>query len=522
MKYLTYLMGTNVPNLKNIASRIGHFTPENSKQRLASGIIRRVTRKPSLAVILEELSDQAFQLLRYLELRPRKDWRLEDFACFREIWSEPEIFHGMNELVHSGIVGVTFESATEQEVFTTFDEIDPLIREILELIPPDPFEKSLPPRDIHSHPDVWPNDLLTLLGYVGRNRLQLTKRDQLHKRDADALGEILLGQRLLPLEGRFRGGREDWTEAVLARLFAAEILVREDREVVVADHAFDRLLERIATEREFARLLAKRCHGEGTAADIEEVLNIVEEAARHESAWHAVSALERTLCPVIDIFEEGQGPRLVRALLYDLMLLGVVDLGESESAWCWRPRRRTPAYPADFKEFLHIQPNFEIVAAPNLPLPTRAVLEQIAELVSVDQLHHYRITRESVYLGLCNGWTAQAQIAWHEEHSGGRRPLPQNIRHSIEDWGKSFGRLSLEHPLLLVCDTPELAEDLYHSKEIGPFCIGRYTENSLLLRKDSPEEVFAILRGMGRLPNPGVGDGARWAIDTHPPRKNEA
>ncbi|MCA9447637.1 MAG: hypothetical protein KC931_11010, partial [Candidatus Omnitrophica bacterium] len=165
MKYLTYLMGTNVPNLKNIASRIGHFTPENSKQRLASGIIRKVTQKASLTLILDELSDQAYQLLRFLQLRPKEEWRLEDFACFREIWSEPEIFHGMNELVHSGIVGVTFESETEQEVFITFEEIDPLVCQVLELEGTDPFEPTLPASTVHSHPNVWQNDLMTFLGY---------------------------------------------------------------------------------------------------------------------------------------------------------------------------------------------------------------------------------------------------------------------------------------------------------------------------------------------------------------------
>jgi len=519
VKYLTYLMGTNVPNLKNIASRIGHFTPENSKQRLASGIIRKVTQKPSLSIILEELSDQAFQLLRFLELRPQEEWRLEDFACFREIWSEPEIFHGMNELVHSGIVGVTFESATDQEIFVTFDEIDPLIREILDLEAIDPLDPSDAPSEVHSHVEVWQNDLLTFIGYCSRNPFHLTKRDQIHKRDSDALAELLLGVRLTKLQKRFCGYTEEWPRRVLEQLLAMKAIDHENQVLSVTPESFSKVLREIESGHPLYGIHTAKQH-HGTQGDIDLVLTILNKARSRNLGWCRVSALEESVFPVMDIFEDDNRPKMVRAVLFDLLLLGEIDLGQTDGEWSWRPREKKPTYPEGYKEFLHIQPNFEIVAAPNLPFSTRIVLEQIAELVSIDQLYHYRISRTSVYLGLCNGWTSEEQIEWYHEHSGGGRPLPQNVRHSIEDWGKSFGRLSLEHPLLLVCDTAGLAEELYHSKEIGPYCIGRYTETSLLLRKDSPEEVFDILRGMGYLPNPEVGDGTRWAIDTEPPRKH--
>ncbi|MCA9425144.1 MAG: helicase-associated domain-containing protein [Candidatus Omnitrophica bacterium] len=518
MKYLTYLMGTNVPNLKNIASRIGHFTPENSKQRLASGIIRKVTQKASLTLILDELSDQAYQLLRFLQLRPKEEWRLEDFACFREIWSEPEIFHGMNELVHSGIVGVTFESETEQEVFITFDEIDPLVCQVLELEGTDPFEPTLPASTVHSHPNVWQNDLMTFLGYCARSRFQLTKRDQIHKRDSDSLNRLLLGSRLGKLQQKFCGYEQDWASRILDQLFAIRALTQENHGLALTQDAYHLLLEQLESEHPLSGIHSAKDH-HAAQGDVDLILETLDQAREKKTGWCSVEALERAVCPVIDMFEPENRPKIVRAVLFDLLLLGEIELGESDEEWLWRPLDNQSPYPEDYKEFLHIQPNFEIVAAPNLPLRTRMVLEQIAELVSIDQLYHYRIARESVYLGLCNGWTAQDQIDWYLQHSGGGRPLPQNVQHSIEDWGKSFGRLSLEHPLLLVCDTPDLAESLYHSKEIGPYCIGRYTETSLLLKKDAEEEIFEILRGMNYLPNPEVGDGTRWAIDTQPPRQ---
>jgi hypothetical protein len=225
--------------------------------------------------------------------------------------------------------------------------------------------------------------------------------------------------------------------------------------------------------------------------------------------WRRVGSLEEAISPSVSLFRvpEGAG-HPVRAALFDLMTVGNCDLGEIQGEWFWRARMPEEMLPKTVG-LLHLQPNFEIVAPGNLPLESRIVLEEIAELTSIDQLLHYRITRQSVYGALCHGWTAERQVEWYSQQVGEKRTIPQNVKHSIESWGSGYGRMSLEEPLLLVCDSPELANEILHSKELSGLCLGRFSNNSIVLKKDSAQLALQKLQQAGYLPVHTVGDGSR-------------
>jgi hypothetical protein len=478
-------------------------------------------------MVIGDLSDNAHALLRFLVFRSRTHWHIEDFACFRNAWSEPEIVQGLSDLVNSGLVGVSFEREHDKDVYFEFDENRHLIREILGFHVQDPLAPTSPPSVTYSSPTAWRSDALTLLGYCGRTKVQLTKRDRLHNRDLKSLDPLLLGHRLRNLYRRFCGTDFHWIDRLLDFLRRNHAIEFKRSRIAVTPNAFQDLV--MVLEKKGEDPLSLPIAGveeRGFEADAADVCGIVIDARRKphpdRSQWSSVAALEQAIYPVRDVFNSSSFPRTVQKTLFDLMVLGELELGENEEGWLWRTTAGQPSSVPGSSEFLHVQPNFEIVAATSLPLEDRCVLEQIAELVSIDeQLCHYRITRDSVYQGLCKGWSAERQIDYYKRQTGGRRPLPQNVTHSIESWGASFGRLSLELPLLLVCDSPKFAEELYHSKEISQYCLGRFSQNAVLVRRETAEEVLDALREMGLLPNPEIGNGLRWSIEVREERDRQ-
>ena len=523
MKLLTYLMGINVPTLRTIASRVGHLVPENSKQRLASGIIQKLTRRKSLEIVLNNLTDGAHALLRFVLLRQRQQWHVRDLACFRNVWSEPEIFQGVSELVNSGFLGVSYDREEDRDVHFTFPENEGILREILGLETTDPLKSLTPPSQVHSHPRAWKTDLITLLGHCARNDVRLTKKDLPHQRAVKTLDPLLVGSRIREIFERLCQLPFHWIERLTECLQSIGSVSARGPRIALAPRAFERLLAKI--DADFVETFALSGLGgreQSVESDVLDVLATVHRAQARdrnggECHWRSVEAFKDSIYPTRDFFPPSSFPRTVEATLFGLMVSGEVDLGESPSGWSWRPRGPRDDSSSGTR-FLHVQPNYEVLTAFSLPYSERCVLEQLADLVAVDeQLMHYRISRDSVYRGLCGGWTSEKQVEWYKSQVGQGPPLPQNVSHSIESWGVSFGRLSLEHPLLLVCDEARFAEELYHSSEIAHHCLGRFSENTVLIEPDAADEVLRALRGMGFLPNPEVGNGLRWAIEVRKP-----
>jgi hypothetical protein len=514
-KFLTYLMGMNVPNLKTIASRVGHFVPENSKQRLASGILQKLTRRDSLASVIEELGDHAHQLLRFIYHRPDKKWVYSDFASFEEVWSEPDVRSSISEIVNSGLLGSVFSPRIAAEVYFCFEETTPLVREVIGASEQVPFKAVSAPVTLHHASHAWRTDLVTLLGYLIRNTVQITKQNLPHRRDLKALSPVMMGTRFESLCKRMTGRDLDWIGRLQHWLRQAGIVRVEGSSLSPQGDPFSVFLEKFPADREHHPLAAGLGPEERMLeADARETLKLVRGMNPGDTSWYRVADLERAVYPVEEIFETGSPPVAVRFVLLGLLLTGQVDLGEDDSGWLWRRSGTEDTGETAPTGHLHVQPNFEIIASTTLPLADRCVLEQIAELTGIDhQLLHYKITRDSVYSGLCIGWSAEKQIEWYTEAMGGKRPLAQNVAHSISSWGASFGRLSLERPLLLVCDSRELAEQIYHSKEMGPFCLGMFNETSLIMREGTEEEVLEAILKTGLLPRPEVGDGTRWALE---------
>jgi hypothetical protein len=517
MNLLEYLTTRQSNELQDIAVRLGLFGFESSKQRLASGILRKLTTPNTLRTILDELSEEAYEILRFLVIRRNAPSYFQDFLHVSEERTREQFLAALKELTNLGLIGSRLDPEARKERFFLFGDCEPHLLEILRSELPEPLKVVKPPKNVHSHPRVWRDDLVTFLGYCVRNELKLTKRNQPGRRDQKNLDPLLRGLRLADLYERFTGAPMDWTGRLIHFLGLHDLASMKGERFELAEGAMPRAVDIFEREGRAGLRALEKTSPFHFGVDYPALGELVVGALAAGAGWRSVAALKQSIFPHVSFFLPREPGDPVRGALFDLMTLGLCDIGEEEGEWYWRPHPPEEALPATARGLIHIQPNFEIVAPSALPMEARFVLETIADLVSVDQLLHYRITRESVYGALCRGWSASRQIEWYRDQITERRQLPQNVERSIEAWGACFGRVSVEEPLLLVCDTPELAEELLHSKELAGLCIGLFSPTSLVLRKSCAFEAMEALRKLGQMPQPEIGDGSRWAA-LKPPR----
>jgi hypothetical protein len=516
MNLLQYLTTRQTHDLQDIAVRAGIYGLESSKQRLVSGITRKLTQADSLRAMLEELSDEAYEILRFMIGRHGPPISLQQFAEGTGERSRGEFLAAVKELTLCGLIAAEAAPAERQPLHWVFKEIEGPLREVMKEDLPDPLRQAPPPRAVHTFPRIWQDDLITLIGYASRHEVRLTKKNQPTKRELKDLEQLLRGCRLQELCTHFTGAWLDWMERVLAFASGQGLIDICAGQVEPKPGAMRRVPDLFASDLgQCLELLERTIPPQHIGGAYRTLANLLDEIPEG-GPWMSVNALREVTRPNLPGFRVEEGWDPLCGGLFDLAAIGACELGENEGDWVWRKRSLADSSPRDARGLIHVQPNFELVAPAILPLESRFVLEEIAELVSVDQLLHYRISRETAYNAFCNGWTATRQIEWLSEQIGEKRQVPQNIRTSLEAWGATFGRVKLEEPLLLVCDSPELAEELLHSKELSACCAGLLAPQVLVLKKGSTEEAQKALRKAGQMPRPGVGDGAGSLIAEPP------
>jgi hypothetical protein len=508
---LPHLMLRQTQDLQIIASRIGLSGFESSKQKLVSSIVRHLTTQSTLQQILGDLSEDAYELLRFILARGKAPTRLTDLLHACQEGSTAEMNDAIRDLENAGLVGASLESGSRREDYLVFTEVRQPLLDLMSALLPDPLKCGIAPKTIHCGANIFQDDLVTVLGYLLRNEVRTTRRTMPSRRDLRNLESLLRGERLSHLHEKFTGIPLNWMERLFSFLARQNWVSETDGILTIVEGTFT------VAPSVLARLAEGPSGHPGTMERSSQErweYQAVEEfrckCVEDGPGWRRVGSLEEAISPAVGLFRAPQGVgHPVRAALFDLMTLGGCDLGETEGEWMWRAKMPEEMLPPDSAGMLHLQPNFEIVAPGNLPQESRLVLEEIAELISIDQLLHYRITRQSVYAALCRGWTAERQIEWYSRQVGEKRSIPQNVSHSIESWGAGYGRISLEEPLLLVCDSAELANEILHSKELSGLCVGRFSANSIVLKKESAQNVLQKLQQAGHLPLPKVGDGSR-------------
>lgn len=508
---LPYFMQKSIDELQSIASRIGLYGLQNSKQRLVSGIAQKIVQRTTLERLLADLEEEACELLQFFVVRSEVAIVSQDLQnpAWRAAGSDRGFI--LSELMQCGLVGIGTDENRMYHSYALFEEVKGPLRALMLPNLPDPLAEQPAPKNFSAGTNTWLEDTITLLGYLHRDRIPLMKNGELSQREIRKILPLLRGTRTEELAQEPVSGGSSWFARLFRLAHGAGLLCEQEGSLVPGKKAFQATINLFGSPKKaLDRILSMEGSYPGFETDLKCILNLHRKCCRKGSAWLSVESLQNHMYPPLPGGQPAQNQQRISAILYGFFSLGLCDLGHNGEDLLWRPHPELEMIPEDSFGFIHLQPNFEIVAPANLAWESRVVLEQIAELISIDTLLNYRITRDSVYRGFCSGWSADEQIRWYTRQLGDKRTIPQNVHHSIESWGIGYGRIGLETPLLLVCETPMLADDIYHSKEISQHCLGYLAPHILILKAGSEKAAIDSLQRMGHLPHPDVGDGTRW------------
>ncbi|HOS96168.1 MAG TPA: helicase-associated domain-containing protein [Deltaproteobacteria bacterium] len=106
----------------------------------------------------------------------------------------------------------------------------------------------------------------------------------------------------------------------------------------------------------------------------------------------------------------------------------------SAAAWCALKTGRTEAATHHYSEEAIIQPTMEILVPFDFDTVDLLNVGEVADLVQADMMSIYRLTRESVFRALQEGWSVERIMGFLERIS--RHSLPENVRVNIAGWAR--------------------------------------------------------------------------------------
>jgi hypothetical protein len=157
----------------------------------------------------------------------------------------------------------------------------------------------------------------------------------------------------------------------------------------------------------------------------------------------------------------------------------------------------------------YVQPNYEVVLPPGVPLGATFVVGCAAELIHLEAVARLRITKESVLAARAVGLTAQDIVAALEAVAGARA-VPAGVRHAVEEWGSSVGEARIRTAVLLeVHAAPALLDQV--ASTLARDILDRPTPGLFVLARAPNTRELAALRTLGVLTRAAAPAGARPA-----------
>ncbi len=136
----------------------------------------------------------------------------------------------------------------------------------------------------------------------------------------------------------------------------------------------------------------------------------------------------------------------------------------------------TPAAP---DKTLLVQPNFEVlVLHPDSPVIWR--LMQMADLVRHDRVSVYTLNKESVMRAVESGAAPKELADFLLANTG--KALPQNVEHSISDWGGMLKRLAIQRATLVQVDDAAVLDELMASRKTRRMIVERLSPTTAIAR----------------------------------------
>ncbi|OGX68618.1 MAG: hypothetical protein A2189_06615, partial [Paenibacillus sp. RIFOXYA1_FULL_44_5] len=221
--------------------------------------------------------------------------------------------------------------------------------------------------------------------------------------------------------------------------------------------------------------------------------------------WCLLHPVENWLDSCHIMKEEADVEQETQKWLNILSAIGWLELGRTE-----KDQQLVFRWLYDFHSFtsqaadhmppdcLYIQPNFEVLVPPTVPLEARLKIDRMAERIHMDTISTYRLTRDRVYHALDHGERIHELIAFMERMT--RQPLPDNIKITLEDWAAQHDQVFLQQALLLRAKDARTALELQSSPMLQPFIIEKLGELTFLVSSDA-DDLLSILLKQGYMPS---------------------
>ncbi|MDY6965224.1 MAG: DNA repair helicase XPB [Halobacteriota archaeon] len=129
----------------------------------------------------------------------------------------------------------------------------------------------------------------------------------------------------------------------------------------------------------------------------------------------------------------------------------------------------------------------------------RDAVGMFAELVkSPEHIHTYKITNLSLWNAAAAGMTSEQILDALEDYN--KYEIPENVRTDIIDYVSRYGRLILKkdgESLVLICEDPNLIEEVRNNKKAKQFLRGKIDENRLEIKKEMRGHLKQALTELG-------------------------
>lgn len=278
------------------------------------------------------------------------------------------------------------------------------------------------------------------------------------------------------------------------------------RELRVAPASFDRVLGAPSRELSLATI-----SGSGRdAAVCRAALGVLELATRdaarakeagasdgvtRDGVLHAAhrfpSLVRASLAFQVD--EVDCAPLMVAQGLRLLREVGLVEIARQESG----PRFRRAAAPAAAPAAKWIvQPNFEVLVPEDAPPAAVARLGLVADVVRLDRVTRFAISRESVERAMTVGATGVDALEILASNSA--VPVPENVAETIRGWQRRAAPIRPYVGAFLVAATTEQAAFL----RAQPGCDGEIAPNVFLFPPDAVDRVLVASAKAGHPASP--------------------
>jgi|GEM_PF-2530759 len=156
--------------------------------------------------------------------------------------------------------------------------------------------------------------------------------------------------------------------------------------------------------------------------------------------------------------------------------------------------------PADAACRLYVQPDFELLLPPGVPLSVEWQVAAVAELQHSDELRVYRLTKTAFHSACERGASAPAVLALLSRWNRSGPQLPEAVERALREWDEQYGKVRFEEVTLLVCDSPEVAAAVAASERCRPYLGEAVGDRHFIVQRSAGAALHKQLRQMGWTP----------------------